>query len=156
MSVTFMPTGVVHDFDTLAPKVAENIVYNTLVPFCESNHVYLSKFGNHFSNEASPNHTSSMRTYYDEKTAHTLFNIERIQRAFRFIKENISATSTVYKTESYQLADGVALFQEEPLRQGDLIAAMLLNGITARFKDHVNCEFKAKVNSIQDQPYGRF
>ena len=143
----------VPNFSQLPAPQARDIVYNQLVPCCEAKGVHLSKYGNHASMRAlhSQNFPHAMAEYSHNKSTNSLFNVDRIQRAFDFIRQNVSSTSK-YQLRSYSMKHDVEKRQNEYLSNGDLIAAMLMNGYSARFAKRgeplgVNCEFKAKVTA---------
>jgi len=138
----------VPDFNLLPHNQAADIVYNGLVPWCESKGVKLSQYGNLESSQAYLDLPNPQDEYSHRKAAHSLLNIGRIQRAFRFL--NIAVTpASRYNIESERLRHCVQQMQDEYLSPGDLIAATLLMGITGRFAKKgepyaVNCTFKAK------------
>jgi len=128
-------------FHTFSLEGAENIIYNQLVPACEAKGVMLSRYGNH----ASAKGVRNIEQYERLKEEHDLFNIEKVQAAFASINFVLRRTAQ-YEVSSYYLGDVMG-----ELDHGDLIAAMLLKGYSARFAKKgepldVNCMFKAQVN----------
>ena len=141
--VTVSVTSV-DDFDQLSTKDANVIIDNHIIPACESKGVKLSSYGNHVGKGS----LSGVEKYDEEKAAHQLFNVERIQKAFAALDAMVGQMSQ-YKTGSYGLKHTVENHQGEYISNGDLIVAMLLKGYDARFGKQtesmsVNCEFKVK------------
>lgn len=134
------------NFDKISEAEAKNIVYNQIVPNCESRGVKLSKYGNHVGNGS----LCSVEQYDEDKKGENLFNIKRIQQAFSDLDKIVKPLSQ-YKVGSYGLKHTVEKFQKEGyICNGDLIVAMLVKGYGARFGKtneslEVNCMFKAKV-----------
>lgn len=141
MTVTFPR---VWNFGDLPLDEAKDLLYNALVPACESKQVFLSQYGNHNALGS----LKSMAQYVAIKARKELFNVERVQNAFKFISAHF-LPSTRYTQGSYGLKHTIERIQGNYLSNGDLIAAMLMNGFTARFAKRgdpmsVNCEFKLK------------
>jgi hypothetical protein len=137
--------NAVPNFDQLSVVNATNVLYDQVIPACEAKGIKLSKYGNH----AGSGSLSSVEVYNKEKSDHELFNVPRIQNAFSALDQIVVATSQ-YKSGSYGLKHTVEEKQGEYITNGDLIAAMIVKGHTARFAKSgtplgVNCEFKVKV-----------
>jgi len=135
----------VSNFHELSHQEAKSILYNSVIPTCESKGVFLSSYGNHVGQGS----LTTVEKYNAEKAEHKLFDVERVQSAFAGMLGIIERAST-YKVGSYGLKHVVEKHQGEYLTNGDLIAAMLLHGFEARFgkrteQMNVNCDFKAKV-----------
>jgi len=138
----------VQSYDHLPRDEATRIVYDDLLPFCQSKGVELSQYGNLNSYIAHKDFHNPSHEYYSRFPTRTLLNIERIQQAF-YLLPNLVTTATKYLINSAELARIVEVIQGEHLSNGDLIAAMLMRGYTARFAkkgqaSQVNAEFKAK------------
>lgn len=138
----------VPNFDRLSAQKAQNIIYDELIPACESQRVKLSARGNHAAKEA-PWNGITVEEYDSNKTAHTLFDVARIQRAFAFLPTIVCGTPE-YKTGSFRMRDAIARYQNESITYGDTIAAMLLRGYSVRFGGPtepmtLSCSFKVSV-----------
>jgi hypothetical protein len=145
MTIHFPP---VQDFDRLPFNEANRIVYDELLPYCQSKGVQLCQYGNLNSHLAYRDFQDPSHAYYTGFSHQTLLNIGRIQRAYRFLPDFVTPTSK-YQINSDRLARMVEVIQEEHLSNGDLIAAMLMRGYAARFAkrggaSQVDAEFKAK------------
>jgi hypothetical protein len=146
MSITF---GPVPNFASLPLDEASNILYNQLVPACEARNILLSQYGNHTG-------LGSLITpieYTWRKVSRALFDVGRVQRAFAYVSIHFQPAGQ-YKLGSYGLKHAVEDAQGEYLTNGDLIAAMLVSGFTARFAVHgspqVNLRFKARPIQLRD------
>lgn len=136
----------VDNFDQLPEGAASKILYKELVPACEAKGVKLSSYGNHAGAGSIP----SVEVYNKEKANRELFDEKRVQKAYTSIP-SITQNTSRYMAGSYGLKHA---FEDHPsqsqyLRNGDLIAAMLVNGHQARFGKRtetmgVNCAFKVK------------
>lgn len=134
----------VENFDQMELDVAEGVLYNDLIPACEKKGVFLSSYGNH----AGRGNLFNVEKYNQEKEEHKLFDVKRIQKAFTQMNEMAQPCSQ-YNTGSYGFKHSVERHQKSYIANGDLIAAMLLRGYSARFGKRnedmeVNCEFKVK------------
>ncbi len=119
----------IDDFDQLPLEEAEAVLYDNLIPACEAKGVMLSAYGNH----ASRGSLSKVEIYNQEKAEHKLFDVERVQSAFAILNQIVQPCSQ-YKTGSYGLKHTVEkVLPGGSLRNGDLIAAMLIKGYKARF-----------------------
>lgn len=146
---TIISFDTVDDFHQLPLDEATNILYDGLIPACETKGVMLSSYGNH----AGQGSLSNIEKYNQEKAEHKLFDVERIQKAFSSLHLIVQGT-TQYKSGSYGLKHAVENhFSQKDYKyisNGDLIVAMLLKGYDARFGKRteamdVNCQFKVKV-----------
>ena len=90
--------GIIQNFDQFSLETATHIVYNEIVPRCEAKGIKLSYYGNHASVES----IDSVERYDADKENHKLFNVERIQKAFKCLDE-IIAKATVESVGSYGL-----------------------------------------------------
>lgn len=134
--------GLIQNFDQFSLETATRIVYDEIIPACERNGIKLSSYGNHASRET----LSSVEIYDKEKKEHRLFDIARIQSAFRCLDEVIS-NATVQSVGSYGLKHVVERHQDKYITNGDCIVAMLVKGYKADFGStlpHVNCQFTLK------------
>lgn len=142
MTITFRK---VQGFDSLSLEEARRLIYDEVLPVCEEKGVMLSASGN-------------LRSEYEsQKEAGTLFEIERVQKAYRAIPKftlPASKNSKVHSHGSYGFKHIVEAYQkaEDPdqnpyLANGEGILAMLLLGYPAYFgsSPEVNCLFKIKV-----------
>lgn len=148
---TIVTFHAVNNFNQLTQDEATNIIYDQLIPALEAKGVLLSEYGNHRGRGTLVN----VEEYNQKKAAHTLFNVERIQRAFASIPIIVQNVSQ-YKTGSYGLKHRVEEHSSQKangqigyITNGDTIVAMLLHGYEARFGKKnddmaVNCEFKVK------------
>ncbi len=109
---------------------------------CEANGIHLSHYGNHTSKEL----LVPLEVY---KKEHKLFDVARIQRAFKYLDAIILDVSTIAEG-SISLKYILEKYQGEPITTGDCIAVMLLNGYAANFVPkipsypkqlRVNCKF---------------
>lgn len=138
----------VENFDGLSEEAATKILYEELVPACEAKGIMLSYEGNHADGGSS---WSTVEQYSQRKASRQLFDVKRVQKAYSSIPL-ITKSITQFKTGSYGLKH---VFERHPsqseyLRNGDLIAAMLVNGHQARFPKYnglldMKCDFKVKV-----------
>ncbi|MDN3505607.1 MAG: hypothetical protein P0S96_00045 [Simkaniaceae bacterium] len=153
MAAATIPRGAtiqidaVPNFDTLTEDAAEAVLYDTLVPACEAKGVMLSQYGNH----AASGTVVSAQEYRESKAGKKLFNVQRVQKAFASV-HGIVENRTTYKSGSYGLKHVFEKQQSEYLSNGDLIAAMLVQGYAARFGKQtegadVNAEFKVVVKA---------
>lgn len=147
----------VADFAQLSKTKAEAILYEILIPTCEAQRVKLSQYGNHSGAKS----TKSIEKYDQAKEAHALFNVERVQSAFSFLKNRVvpskhwESTSTmirgvVQKAQQHSMEDS-------SISNGDCIAAMLLLGHRALFKKRtdpmrVNCNFSVTGIRVTSSP----
>lgn len=146
----------VPDFAQLSLEEATRIVYDELIPACENKEVMLSGYGNHNATDSLCN----LENYNTKKIRNSLFNVERIQKAFVSIP-NIVQSHSQYRIGSYGLKHVVERdpSHNEYIPNGELIAAMLLKGYKARFGKRnetigVNCEFQVKIkNREMDRLY---
>lgn len=131
--------GAIQSFDQFLLETATRIVYDEIIPRCEAKGIKLSNYGNH----ASVKSIDSVERYDTDKQNHTLFNIERIQRAFKYLDEVI-AKATVESVGSYGLKHVVERHQGEYITNEDCIIAMIAKGYIAHFGSeglHMNCQF---------------
>lgn len=132
------------NFDRLPVEAASRILYEEIIPACEAKGIKLSSYGNHSSRES----LASVERYNRDKEEHRLFNVERVQRAFKCLDEVIS-NATVQSVGSYGFKHVVERHQNEYITNGDCIAAMLVKGYMADFgseNPHVNCQFNIRSN----------
>lgn len=125
-------------------EAASRILYEEIIPACEAKGIKLSYYGNHASRET----ISSVEEYDRNKQDHRLFNVERIQRAFKCLDDVISK-ATVQSVGSYGFKHVVERHQGEYITNGDCIVAMLVKGYIADFGSefpHVNCQFNIRSN----------
>lgn len=137
--------GLIQNFDKFSHQTATRIVYDEIIPICEKKGIKLSSYGNHASTET----LSSVEVYDREKKGGRLFNIERIQKAFRCLDDVIS-TIAIQSVGSYHFKHVVERHQKEYITNGDCIIAMLVKGYPADFGSsslHVNCQFRLRPNS---------
>lgn len=137
----------IDNFDKLPEEAATKILYEELVPACEAKGVKLSSYGNHAGRGSIP----SVEDYDREKANYQLFDVKRVQKAYSSIPI-ITRKTSKYMAGSYGLKH---IFEKHPsqskyLTNGDLIAAMLVDGYKARFgrqteSSNVNCEFEVTV-----------
>ena len=137
-----------HLFYAMPPHQADSIIYNEMVPRCEENGIYISQYGNH----SGENSLLSVEDYYKMKSEHKLFNITKIQKIFEELPYTVKMGSQ-FRITSYDLSQHLTskLQSSTEIADGDLIAAMLLQGYTARFgkkgqENTVYCEFKATLS----------
>lgn len=131
--------GAIQSFDRFSLETATRIVYGEIIPRCEAKGIKLSYYGNHASIES----IDSVERYDADKQNHRLFNIQRIQRAFKCLDEVIGK-ATVESIGSYGLKHVVERHQGEYITNGDCIIAMIAKGYIADFGSeglHVNCQF---------------
>ncbi len=104
----------------------------------------LSEYGNHNSTQT----LDPVATYEKKKAKSELFNVDRVQRAFAGLDQIVQPAGSYAKWTSYGCKHVVEKQQGAYLSNGDLVAAMLLRGYTATFRENkklsVNCRFKAK------------
>jgi len=143
MSVQF---HAVQGFDQLPINEVTAILYDELVPACEAKGVQLSQYGNHNGVGSLKNDPNE---YDQKKQNNQLFEVAKVQEAYQIVQQRVANRST-YFVGSYGLKHQLEEIQGGYFSNGDTIAAMLLNGYTARFAKRgkplgVNCQFKAKV-----------
>lgn len=134
--------GLIQNFDQFSLETATHIIYKEIIPRCEANSIKLSCYGNHASKET----ICSVEKYDEEKKENRLFNIERIQKAFKCLDEVISKAA-LPSVGSYYFKHVVEKHQKDYITNGDCIVAMLLKGYKADFGfpfRHVNCQFTLK------------
>jgi hypothetical protein len=125
------------DFDELSVEEATKVLYDVLLPQCEKKKIYLSQYGN-------IGLCVDKERYEEKKAEKTCFDVKRVQEVFAWAQTGLQPRST-YKSGSYGLKH---LVEELPghryTTNGDLIAALLLLGHSARFGriDGPNCQFK--------------
>lgn len=131
--------GTIQSFDQFSLETATRIVYDEIIPRCEAKGIKLSSYGNHASRES----LASVERYDTDKQNHKLFNVQRVQRAFKCLDEVIGK-ATVESISSYGLKHVVERHQDEYITNGDCIIAMIAKGYLADFGSeslHVNCRF---------------
>lgn len=131
--------NTIQSFDQFSLETATRIVYDEIIPRCEAKGIKLSSYGNHASVESMV----SVEQYNTEKQNHRLFNVARIQRAFKCLDE-VMAKATVESVGSYSLKHVVERHQGESITNGDCIIAMIAKGYIADFGSQhlrVNCQF---------------
>lgn len=134
--------NTVINFDRLPVKAASRILYEEIIPACEEKGIKLSSYGNHSSRDS----LASVETYYRDKHNHRLFDVERVQRAFKCLDE-VTSNATVESVGSYGFKHVVERHQGEYITNGDCIAAMLVKGYIADFGSkypEVNCHFNIR------------
>lgn len=133
----------IYNFHKFSNETAKNIIYDELIPLCESLGIKLSFYGNHESNDSYEN----IDEYEKYKKTQTLFNITKIQEAFKYINEIIKFHSD-YHLSPLSLQYVIKEFKSNDkcnfISPGDLIVAMLLNGYSAKFSQtSIYCYFNA-------------
>lgn len=131
--------GLIQNFDQFSLETATRIIYDEIIPKCEAEGIKLSYYGNN----AAKGSLCSVEQYDKEKKEHRLFDIKRIQKAFKCLDEVIAKT-TVESVRSYGFKHVVERHQGEYITNGDCIIAMLLKNYKADFgspSPQVNCEF---------------
>ena len=134
MSVTMRS---VPNFDKLSIGVATDLIYQELLPACEAKGVRLIPEGHDVYNSGN---------YEQLKQDQTIFDVARVQRAF-------AAVDFIYQPASRYQSIQKPLFECHPqggyVSGGELMAAMILKGYTARFAKigeplKLRAEFKVK------------
>jgi len=69
-------------FFSFMNKVRE-ILYGSLVPFCEKKGVFLSTYGNH----NAPRAMLTVKDYYKSRKRKQLFHVKDVQRAFHYVRK---------------------------------------------------------------------
>jgi hypothetical protein len=134
----------IHNFHQLPTEQAQAVIYDQIVPACESKGICLSRYGNHSGQGA----ILDISRYTREKGLQALFNVDRIKTVYLQFDSLVQPTIQ-YQANSYGLKHEIEKVQNEFLTPGDLIIAMLLHGYKARFgkngnPSNINCEFKVK------------
>lgn len=133
----------IYNFHRLSTEKAKSIIYDEIIPLCESLGVKLSFYGNHESTDSYEN----VDEYEKHKITQTLFNITKIQEAFYYINEiirfhpdyHLSPSSLKYVIKEHKSKDKCNF-----ISPGDLIIAMLVNGYSAKFSQtSIYCYFNA-------------
>jgi len=134
----------IDNFDCIPKEDAENIIYNELLPLCETTHIHLSSYGND-SGKASKR---PLEAYEKNKPLHKLFDIEKIQKAFTYIPLYMKSTSLQLRVNSSLLKREIETKQNASFSHGDVIVAALMRGFTASFQrldePTIDCQFHAE------------
>ena len=119
--------NAIQGFDQLPINDATALIYDQLLPFCEKEKICLSEYGND-----SVNKNRSVEHYEVERKEHTLFNVEKIQKVYAVLPELVQANAKS-SLRTADLAEKVEEKCGEKVSNGTVVAAMLLQGFTARF-----------------------
>ena len=129
-------------FDKLSLEQATDVLYNKLIPQCEKKRVYLAQFG------GCGGGIVSRERYEEYKARKECFDVKRVQEVFAWAQTAPLRIYSTYKRGSYGLKHEVEdLPGQRYTSNGDLIAAFLLCGHTARFPKggKPNCDFKVAI-----------
>lgn len=133
----------IYNFHKLSETDAKSIIYEELIPLCESFNIRLSFYGNHGSEESY----ETIDEYEKYKNNKTLFNVSKIQQAYCCISENLRLTRNMkYKLslQSIKYVMEAHLKKFDFISPGDLIIAMLVKGYSAKFcYTNLYCYFDA-------------
>lgn len=142
MAISISP---IYNFDQIPLETATRVLYDNIVPKCEENNVKLSYYGNHTGIGISV----PIGVYNEDKQAHRLFNVGKVQEAFKCLDEVISSVSTE-SISSYNLKQLIKKQLNKDINNGDCIAAMLMKGYIADFRSasderqlNASCQFNS-------------
>ena len=130
----YLEFPAVDKFDKLSYKSASTILYDSLVPFCEKKGVFLSTYGNH----NAPRAMLTVKDYYKSRKRKQLFHVKDVQRAFHYVGKIFifsKHSHTSYTLKRYLEIHPTYTKGEDKryIRNGDIIAALLLKGLRAKY-----------------------
>lgn len=131
------------NFDQLSVDQAYRVLHNEIVPICKKNGVKLSVY-------CATHSLGSIKKYNTEKQKSKLCNVEKVQKVFRLLDEEV--VSSIHQSISlFSLRNIIKRDKGESITNGECIAAMLVKGYIADFvldrgKFGVNCQFYIKLH----------